>query len=145
MEGGMIILLLWGLLSYGAGSGLEGRWDYEAKILRGVEYPRRPTDTIWLRWEFSAEGQSLLSWGDELLDDHCARRAKFTAVGGILEERVIWVDPENSFSCSYDPDMQLGRVTRTPFFFRAEKLVLRLQLGEEEILYVWKKNLPEDP
>jgi hypothetical protein len=54
-------------------------------------------------------------------------------------DKVVWVNPKNHFTCSRDPDMQLGRVTRTPFRFVGGDLQLALPLGDDTLIYVWKR------
>ncbi len=118
---------------------IVGRWAYFMKIYKGQEMPEPPEATLRLRFEFLADGQSHLYWWNEGQGNHCERRGHYRVTGNILEDHVEWVDPNNSFSCSDDPDMENGKVTKTPFAFRNGNLVIRLQLGEEELFYVWKK------
>ncbi len=127
-----------------ASDSIVGRWAYFMKIYKGQEMPEGPGATLRLRYEFLPNGQSRLYWWHEGQNEHCERRGYYRVENGHLIDRVYWVDPNNSYGCSRDPDMQNGRETRTPFTFRNGNWVLRLALGEEELLYVWKKITMEE-
>lgn len=123
---------------------LEGRWVYYKKIYQGQEYPEGPDSTLRLIYEFSAEGESRLYWWHEGQNDRCERRGRYEIEGDRLVDRVTWVDPDNFYGCSRDPDMQNGKVTKTPFYFRGPDWVLRLPFGGEEMQFVWKRISEEE-
>lgn len=116
-----------------------GRWAYFMKVYRGQDMPEGPEDTLRLRYELTAEGKSHLYWWHEGEHDHCHRRGSYTIEEEKIHDQTEWVDPENTPECAKDPDMQENRLTKTPFSFRDGNLMLHLQLGEEEIFYVWRR------
>lgn len=119
--------------------GIAGHWQFYMKIYQGIEMPESPSATLRLHFEFSQDGVSRLYWWHEGDSDHCRREGRYRVEGSTLVDEVTWVDPENTFGCGSDPDMQLGRVTRTPFSFRADDLVLDFHLGDEPLYMVWKR------
>ncbi|MGZ3694271.1 MAG: hypothetical protein ACXWQO_08725 [Bdellovibrionota bacterium] len=122
-----------------AADSIVGSWAYFLKIYEGQEMPEPPTATLRLRYEFTNAGASHLYWWHEGDADLCERRGKFRLEQGYLVDQVVWVNPKNAYGCNQDPDMQNGKITRTPVYFENSNLVMRLQFGEEELLYVWKK------
>lgn len=136
----LLLLFPWGALASETHTpSIVGRWGYFMKVFDGHEMPEPPDATLRLRYEFSAEGRSRLYWWHEGDSDFCERRGSFRLEGGMLVDKVEWVNPENSFGCGEDPDMQNGKTTRTPVYFQHGNLIMRLHLGEEDLLYVWKK------
>ena len=120
---------------------IVGRWQFYKKIYHGQEMPEGPEATLRLFYEFSPNGESHLWWWHEGDRDHCSRKGYYQIKDGFLEERVFWVDPQNSIDCSSDPDMQPHRFTRTPIFFLGEDFALQFHLGEDELDLVWKRLL----
>jgi hypothetical protein len=137
------LTLMLATLSYAAPALAEdsivGHWLYFMKIYQGREIPEGPEATLRLHFEFSADGKSRLYWFHEGDRDHCERRGHYTVENSELVDTVDWVDPANTYGCNQDPDMQDGKLTRTPIGFRNGNLVMQLQLGEEQLFYVWKK------
>lgn len=123
---------------------IQGKWRYYLKIYQGVEMPEGPEATLRLNFEFLANGDSLLYWRHEGETDHCNRRGKYFTKDDYIFDEVVWVDPENTYGCDRDPDMQLGNKTTTPYFFRGNDLVIRFYLGDEPLDYVWKRVTAED-
>lgn len=121
-----------------------GHWAYFMKVYKGEEIPETPEDTLRLRYELKPDGASRLYWWHEGERDHCQRTGKYKIEDSILVDQTEWVDPANTQLCSQDPDMQPGKVTRTPFKFTDGNLVIRLQLGEEELFYVWRRIKEEE-
>ncbi|MGE3262761.1 MAG: hypothetical protein AB7K68_13345 [Bacteriovoracia bacterium] len=145
MEGKLKLLFLLLLLALTGTEGalaeslLVGRWAYFMKIYDEQEMPEPPGATLRLRYEFSEAGISRLYWWHEGESDLCERRGHYRLELGILVDEVTWINPANSYGCSRDPDMQNGKITRTPISFENGNMLMRLQFGEEEIFYVWKK------
>lgn len=136
------MLLLWFSLSAHAepvSESVVGHWQFYKKIFQEQEMPEGPEATLRLHFEFSADGVSRLYWWHEGERDHCSRKARYQFDGSFLSEEVFWVDPENTYGCDRDPDMQLGRRTKTPVTFRGGDLVLSFHLGDEPLYLVWKK------
>lgn len=122
-----------------ASEAVEGNWRFYKKIYQGTEIPEAPGATLRMYFEFDGS-KSHLYWRHEGEKDHCSRRGKYHLEEGIIVEEVTWVDPENTFACAQDPDMQLGRKTRTPYYFHGKDLALRFHLGEEPLDLIWRKE-----
>lgn len=134
----LFLLLLYARASP-ASPGLAGHWFYYMKIYQGQEMPEPPHATLRLHYEFTATGESRLYWWHEGQDDRCERRGRYFVSEGKIVDQVVWVDPSNHFACANDPDMQYGRVTRTPFHIYDGDLYLRIAFGNDELFYVWRK------
>lgn len=122
---------------------LRGRWLFYKKVYGGVEMPEGPGATLRMEFEFLPSGESRLSWRHEGENDHCARQGRYEVQGDHLVEEVVWVDPANTYGCSSDPDMQLGRRTRTPFHFVGPDLAIRFFLGDQPLDMIWAKQSKE--
>ena len=118
---------------------LPGKWFYYKKVYREQEMPEPPEATLRLFFEFTETGESRLYWWHEGQNDHCERRGRYYVEGEVLVDQVTWVDPKNTYGCSSDPDMRLGRVTRTLLHFSDRDLWLNIGLGNESLFYVWKR------
>jgi hypothetical protein len=119
-------------------SALVGHWGYFMKLIKGQEDPQTPQDTLRLRYFLEADGASRLFWWHEGEHDHCERRGHYTVEGDLLLDQTEWVDPANTETCSQDTDMQSGKLTKIPFTLKNGNLLTRIQLGEDELFYVWK-------
>jgi hypothetical protein len=117
---------------------VEGHWLFYKKIYQGKEMPEPPSATLRMHFEFAANGDSKLWWWHEGEQDHCQRKGKWKTEDNLIVDEVTWVDPENTSECSKDPDMQNGKVNKTPFKFRGPDLSLELHLGDEPLEMVWK-------
>lgn len=136
------LLLAWLALSAAPAAAhppLHGHWFFYKKIYRGRELPEPPEATLRLHYEFSSSGRSRLYWWHEGEGDHCLREGEYRVEGNELLEQVVWVDPDNTFGCASDPDMQLGRRTRTPFRLAGPDFALRFHLGDEPLEMVFKR------
>lgn len=123
---------------------IQGRWQFYKKIWDGIEMPEPPAATLRLFFEFSENKESRLYWWHEGEGDWCERKGEYSLQEGQLVDTITWVNPKNSRFCSNDPDMQLGRITRTPVSINNGDLWLHLHLGDDPLIFVWKK-LPSDP
>jgi hypothetical protein len=135
----LLILTLVLPLQASAEDSLVGHWFYFLKIFRGQEMPERPEATLRLHYELYEDGRSHLYWWHEGEGDRCETMGLWSVEEGILVDKVTWVDPRNSMACGSDPDMQMGRVTRTPYSFDKGNLRLHLRLSDDWLIYVWKK------
>lgn len=123
-----------------ASPAVVGRWRFHKKIYQGTEIPEAPGATLRMFFEFDGAGESHLYWRHEGEKDHCSRKGRYHVEAGHIVEEVVWVDPENTFACGQDPDMQLGRKTRTPYYFHGKDLALRFHLGDEPLDLIWRKE-----
>jgi hypothetical protein len=136
-------LLLWLFAATPAWAGeIEGHWQYYLKIFKGNEMPEPPEATLRLHFEFYPDGTNRLYWWHEGEDDLCSRTGRYRLEKGILIDEVIAVDPKNHGNCSRDPDMQLGKISRTPYELKKNQLILHLPFGDDTLLYVWKRIPP---
>lgn len=127
-----------------AQASIVGHWFYYEKIYRGQLMPEPPESTLRLHFRFSATGESQLTWWHEGSPEFCERKGSYSVENNLLIDTVIWLNPANSHECSADPDMQLGRVTKTPISFEGPDLFLHLHIGDDPLIYVWKRLDPED-
>lgn len=135
----LLVVALFAFHAEANGPRLEGHWFFYKKIYKKQEMPEPPDATLRMHFEFSAAGESYLYWWHEGEGDLCRRKGKYTIEEGQIVDEVTWVDPENTRFCGEDPDMQLGRKTRTPFYFHGEDLAIRFHLADETLDLVWKK------
>ncbi len=122
-----------------AATPIDGHWFYYKKVYRGQEMPEGPDATLRMHYEFDANGDSHLYWWHEGQDDHCRRRGRFSLEDNQIVDEVVWLDPNNTPFCSQDPDMRLGRKTRTPYYFYGNDLALGFNLGDEKLDLIWKR------
>ena len=118
---------------------LPGTWIFYKKVFRDQEMPEPPNATLRMHFQFTAEAESRLWWWHEGESDHCERKGIYTLEDGILVDEVTWLNPDNTADCSNDPDMQLGKVNKTPYKFRGPDLSLELHLNGEPLSMVWKR------
>lgn len=116
-----------------------GKWLFYKKIYRGMEMPEPPEATLRLHFEFAEDGSSRLYWWHEGEGDRCERAGRYTLDGNVIVEEATWVNPKNHPDCARDPDMQTGKVTRTPYEIRGGDLWLTLPFSDESLIYVWRK------
>ncbi len=135
----LAVLLVCSPLASAGEFGVEGHWFFYKKIYQNHEMPEPPDATLRMHFEFSPQGESALYWWHEGEGDMCRRKGVYYVEEDQIVDKITWVDPANTRDCSQDPDMQLGRQTRTPFYFYGEDLAIRFHLGEENLDLVWKK------
>ncbi len=141
----LILLALLSTLPAHAGDApsLVGKWTFYKKVFDGQEMPESPQASLRLHFDFSASGDSSLYWWHEGDTDHCAQKGRYHVEGQTLVDEITWVDPANTVDCSSDPDMQQGRTTRTPFYFRGDDLAIRFQINGDPLDMVWKRTEAE--
>lgn len=119
---------------------IVGTWLFYEKVYNGQVMPEPPSATLRLHFDFYPNGVSSLYWWHEGDKDHCTRRGRYSMDGSTLVEEVTWVDPGNTPECADDPDMQMGRKTRTPISFRGADLAIRFQLNGDALDMVFKRT-----
>lgn len=125
---------------------LAGTWFYYEKIYDGNIIPEPADADLRLYFEFDGKGNDHLYWG--YTDDptqFCSRKGNYTWDGKTLQDHIIWVDPNNGGNCGRDPDMQLGRTSIAPLVLANGDLQLTVDLGDDTLIYVWKKIGPPSP
>ncbi|MDG0816325.1 hypothetical protein [Bdellovibrio svalbardensis] len=106
----------------------------------------KPNPDLVMTLHFESPQINTLHYSRKHESGFCERKAQYEYDGKILKQTVVWVNPENSPSCSQDSDMLLGQVSTTPVRISNEALYMDLPLGEEELTYVWtKSNNQETP
>ena len=96
-----------------------------------------PNPDLNLRFTFFDAGTERLYW-DRGGPEFCERFAHYKIQGSILQQEIYAINPGNAAECAKDPDMQLGKKTATKMSFSSNELFLFFQLGEEELIYVFK-------
>lgn len=119
---------------------ISGEWEFYKKIYMGEEMPHSPDDPMHLQFAYTNSGESRIWWWNDFVEDHCNRKGVYEIDGNFIVDKVIWVDPTNSVSCSSDPDMQLGKITKTPFELKNGDLYLEFNLSDEKLYYVLRKK-----
>ena len=113
---------------------LYGKWEYVGFQYQGNYYHTNPN--LHVVFNFESEDRLRLSWTRDDDQSHCARLAEYKISDDVLYQKVIWLDPENSFGCSSDPDMVLGQVSETQFSTSENVLNLYLSLNGEQLIYI---------
>jgi hypothetical protein len=137
------VIILFGLLVFGeakANPSIVGEWFYYKKIYRGVEMPEPPEATLRLYFSFSENGESRLWYWHEGEKDWCERKGQYQWEDNVLKDKIVWVNPKNSSHCSRDPDMQNGGTSTAPLAVMGEDLWLTVNVGDETLIYIWKKT-----
>ncbi|MGZ5279007.1 MAG: lipocalin family protein [Pseudobdellovibrionaceae bacterium] len=117
---------------------LIGEWRLVSMIYQGKDLPL-PNPELNLRWTFFPNGSERLYW-DRGTVDFCERFGHYQVLDGILVETSFALNPKNALDCAQDPDMQIGKVTRTRIQIRTQELWLYFGLGDEELIYVLRQD-----
>lgn len=120
----------------GSAQDLLGAWKYNHFIYDGVHYP--PSNpNMELTFKFTKEGVSILKWSYKDDGSFCERGAIYqVSEDHWLYQKNVWVNQNNHMSCGSDPDMQLGRESRTHFSIQNHQLHLELELAGKPYVYV---------
>lgn len=57
----------------------------------------------------------------------------------IIDQWVVWSNPQNAFECNKDPDMKIGSRSKTPYSNKENSLYLELSLDNKPLFYILKK------
>jgi hypothetical protein len=115
-----------------------GSWRYIGFNYQGEFHPPLD-DKLKLVFSFAEDGTSDLSWDYQDSMGMCHRKGEFSIEGNILVDKIVWVDPENMESCGSDPDMQVGRETRTPIQVEGNRFMMSLELSGEPFIYILQR------
>jgi len=117
-------------------SDLAGGWDYTGFIYQGQKYAK-PNDKLHVHFYFESGSLVRLHWTRDEDGSSCERLAVYNIEDDILYQKIIWVNPKNSFECAKDPDMTMDEQTQTPISMANEnELDLHLGLNGEEFIYI---------
>lgn len=123
-----------------AETSLRGEWKLSGMIYHGVVVPPL-NPKLNLRWTFYPNGTERLYWDREGEPGFCERFATFEILDGVIKESVFAVNPNNARECGQDADMQVGRETKNKIEIQQQQVLLHLQLGDEELIYILKEVL----
>lgn len=119
-----------------------GKWQFIGIIFDDV-YQDRPNPNLILTFEFNSDGTDILHWKRVGEDGFCERHGQWSLENGVLEDEVVWVNPNNNDTCASDPDMQLGKISYTPVWVADGKLYTEFPFADKVMIYVWD-NIDED-
>lgn len=120
---------------------LVGKWLYYKYIYKNQEF-FPPNPDLNMTFDFWPDGKDFLRWnhiGGDGQRGACEREGVYQWSEGKLTDRITWVNPDNALGCGADPDMQLGRESSTVAEIRNGDFWLHLSLGNEALIYVWKR------
>jgi hypothetical protein len=119
---------------------LIGVWLYASLIYQGVPM-NKPNPDLIMSISFISDTTNEIYYYRKNEAGFCKRTASYIVADGILRQEVIAVDENNASFCSQDTDMQLGNISNTPYEIKDQKLLLTLPLGEENLIFVWEKQI----
>lgn len=119
---------------------LMGIWFYASLIYQGAPM-NKPNPDLIMQISFLNSTTNEIFYYRKNEPGFCKRTANYSVQDGILHQQVIALDENNADYCSQDTDMQLGNISNTPYEIKDEKLLLTLPLGEENIIFVWEKQM----
>lgn len=118
---------------------LAGRWLYVGFIYHGQTYPPLDSD-LNLYFEFTEDGRSKLEWSFKNSTSMCSRWALYENDAALIDQWVVWTDPQNAADCFKDPDMKIGSRSQTPYFIKDSRLYLELSLDGDPLFYILTKG-----
>jgi hypothetical protein len=121
---------------------IEGKWEFTSYLYNGTELPK-PNPDLTILFEFQ-NGISRLYWTRANEVGFCERKAQYQYTDQHIYEMIVWVNPHNRFDCGQDPDMQLGRNSKTEYRFVNDQLQTRVLVGDLDVWYVWTKQIDPD-
>lgn len=119
---------------------LMGIWFYASLIYQGTPM-NKPNPDLIMQISFLNSTTNEIFYYRKNEPGFCKRTANYSIQDGILHQEVTALDENNADYCSQDTDMQLGNISNTPYEIQDDKLLLTLPLGEENIIFVWEKQI----
>ncbi len=117
---------------------LIGEWNYIGYIYLDQTYIK-PNPDLNVNFQFMDQNRLLITWTRTLDKVFCQSLSHYNTENDILTQEVYLLNEANSFECSKDPDMQLGRKTAVPIQIENNYLKLKLNLGENDLIYILQK------
>jgi hypothetical protein len=117
---------------------IVGQWLYIGFDYQG-EFHAPLDDNLELIFSFESNGIDDLSWHYKNSTGKCHRQGEYFIEDNILNDKIVWVDPENMNSCGVDPDMQMGRIARTPVQVQGDRLLMSLELSDQPLIYILQR------
>ncbi len=118
---------------------LLGVWFFTAIFYQGEVRPL-PNPYLHLTYTFLDSQTNEVFYYRENERGFCRRHANYRVVDDRIEQTVTVVDEQNNQECTLDADMQLGRWSVVKFSLVNEQLILHLQIGEEQIDYIFSRQ-----
>lgn len=118
---------------------LIGIWLFTSLFYKGEIIPP-PNKNLKIYYTFQTETQNELYYYRTNEPGFCRRWANYSITDQKLIQNVVAVDSENNSECSMDTDMQMNNHSQVHFEIRNDQLHLYLQLGEEQIQYIFTKQ-----
>lgn len=119
---------------------LLGSWLFVSLFYRGEMLPL-PNEDLKQYYIFNSQSENELFYFRLGERGACRRKAHYEVKDAVIEQTVTEVDSENASFCSQDPDMQLGAFSLVPFEFKKNQLWLTVPLGEEDIVFVFERDV----
>jgi hypothetical protein len=125
------------LTAQGQADELQGTWKYNYYKYQDSVQPL-PNPDLDLRFSFNADGTVFLKWFYKGQDGFCERKANYQIQsGGVLYQKVTWLNPNNHTSCVKDVDMQMGKETFNYFDVVKGQLSLQMELGGDPFYLIF--------
>jgi hypothetical protein len=118
---------------------LYSEWKYVGFIYDGRNYPA-PNPKLYLSFTFFPTKEVRLYWKREDEDAFCERLADYEITNGSLKQTIVWVNPQNHFSCGSDPDMQMGKQTVNKIEWDELQMRLFLELSGKPFIYLLNRQ-----
>lgn len=115
---------------------LIGLWMYSGLIFQGAPIPK-PSPELVIYFNFINQYENSIMYFRQGERGSCERHATYSVKGNQLKQTIIAVNEANADICSQDPDMQKDRSSITEYEIKDGQLYLHLQLGEDQLIYVW--------
>jgi hypothetical protein len=120
-------------------SSLLGIWLFSAVLYQG-HLMNPPNPNLKLYYSFLSQTRNEIYYYREDEKGYCKRWAEYAADQHFVEQTVVEVDPQNNNSCSGDSDMLMNSHSIVKYEITNNELYLHLQLGDEEIVYIFSKT-----
>ncbi len=115
-----------------------GSWLFVSLLYNGQILPP-PNPNLVIQYVFQSDGINRLHYERKDESGVCDRFALFEFDGELLDQQVTWSAPHNAYFCDQDPDMQVGSFSRTKAFIKNHQLFISVQMGAEEIFFIWDR------
>ena len=134
----IVFVMLVGSSAFASPEMMLGEWKLTGFIYRGDKIPPL-NPKLNLRFHFFANGTDRLFWDRQDEEGFCERYASYEVKQDQLEQTIFAVNPKNRADCATDKDMQMGPMTSTKIEIAQDQLLLHMQLGDEELVYILKR------
>jgi hypothetical protein len=116
-----------------------GSWIFVSLLYNGQILPP-PNPNLVIEYTFQEDGINRLHYERKDEKGSCDRLALYEFNGEQLNQQVTWSAPHNAYFCDQDPDMKVGSVSSTKAWLKNEELYIAVQMGAEEVYFIWKRS-----